>query len=112
MQLVSHQGERHLDKPNGNKSEGPWRMEASNWSRCCKSIQDMDCMKELSCQSLDGRKSCYWKNSEPLFRNTDKIIQGNPCIKKLENMKVNVSINMMKEDDRKNQEQAIIQRPC
>ena len=54
-----------------------------------KAMQDMNLnwgrYEELSCQIWYVRESY----SEPFFRNKDIIIQGNPCIKILEAMKVN-----------------------
>ena len=39
-------------------------------------------------QSWDVRKSCSWRNKEPCFGNTDKIIQVTPCKEIIEAMKV------------------------
>ena len=63
-----------------------------NENRWCKAMQDMDgILVEISnftFQSWYGNESCSWKNAEPCFKNTDKIIQGTHCIKIIESMKV------------------------
>ena len=43
-----------------------------------------DTYEELGFQSWDGRESCSWRNSELCFRNTDIIIEQNPCIERIE----------------------------
>ena len=43
--MSTHQVLKKFDKPTGNKSSVSWRIEASKWSRCWKTMQDMDCIK-------------------------------------------------------------------
>ena len=56
----------------------------------------MEYLKEYGCQQ---------ELKSPILH-TDKIIQGTPCIERIEYTKVNFSMNNMKDENKTKQEQA------